>query len=289
MRGKYDDATKKIDPIQAAVAKVAARHPGCYIGEAGAVSSSKALDKMFNDQLKTAGERSIPITIIILLLVFGAVVAVGVPLLLALSGVLATVGLVALPSHLVPMDQNVSAVILLIGLAVGVDYSLFYLKREREERAAGKGSRAAIEAAAATSGRSVLISGFTVMIAMAGMMFSGDKSYLGFGIATMMVVGIAMLGSLTVLPALLSKLGDKVEKGKIPFLHRLRRESGENRFWKSILTPVLRRPVVAAVASGAVLVALALPALHLHTAQSGLDALPNGTPTVATIKKIQPT
>jgi uncharacterized membrane protein YdfJ with MMPL/SSD domain len=287
MKGKYDDATKKIDPIEASVAKVAAAHPGFYVGEAGAISSGKALDKMFNDQLKLAGERSIPITIIVLLLVFGALVAVGVPLLLALSGVIATIGLVALPSQLVPMDQNVNAVVLLIGLAVGVDYSLFYLKREREERAAGKGSRAAIEAAAATSGRSVLISGFTVMIAMAGMMFSGDKSYLGFGIATMMVVGIAMLGSLTVLPALLSKLGDRVEKGKIPYLHRLRRDSGENRVWKRILTPAMRRPGVAAAIAGGALVVMALPVLHVHTAQSGLDALPNSAPTVATIKKVQ--
>jgi uncharacterized membrane protein YdfJ with MMPL/SSD domain len=287
MKGKYDDATKKIAPIEAAVAKVAADHPGFYVGEAGAISSGKALDKMFNDQLKLAGERSIPITIIVLLLVFGALVAVGVPLLLALSGVIATIGLVALPSHIVPMDQNVAAVVLLIGLAVGVDYSLFYLKREREERAAGKSSRAAIEAAAATSGRSVLISGFTVMIAMAGMMFSGDKSYLGFGIATMMVVGIAMLGSLTVLPALLSKLGDRVDKGKIPFLHRLRRDSGENRFWKKILTPAMRRPGIAAAVAGGALVLMALPVLHLHTAQSGLDALPNSAPTVATIKKVQ--
>ena len=287
MRGKYDDATKKIGAIEDSVARVAADHPGFYVGEAGAVSSGKALDKMFNDQLKLAGERSIPITIIVLLLVFGALVAVGVPLLLALSGVIATVGLVALPSHLVPMDQNVNAVILLIGLAVGVDYSLFYLKREREERAAGRGSRAAIEAAAATSGRSVLISGFTVMIAMAGMMLSGDKSYLGFGIATMMVVGIAMLGSLTVLPALLSKLGDRVEKGKVPYLHRLRRDSGENRFWKKVLTPAMRRPGVAAAVAGGALLLMTIPVLHLHTAQSGLDALPNSAPTVETIKKVQ--
>ena len=287
MKGKYDDATKKIDAIEASVAKVAAAHPGFYVGEAGAVSSGKALDKMFTDQLKLAGERSIPITIIVLLLVFGALVAVGVPLLLALSGVIATVGLVALPSHLVPMDQNVNAVILLIGLAVGVDYSLFYLKREREERAAGKGTRAAIEAAAATSGRSVLISGFTVMIAMAGLLLSGDKTYLGFGIATMMVVGIAMLGSLTVLPALLSKLGDRVEKGKIPFLHRLRRDSGENRFWKKILKPAMRRPGIAAAVAGGALLLMAVPVLHLHTAQSGLDALPNSAPTVSTIKKVQ--
>src|SRR5438445_8050017 len=287
MKGKYDHAKTKIDAVEVAVTKVGDRHPSFYVGEAGAVSSSKALDKMFNDQLKTAGERSIPITIIILLLVFGAVVAVGVPLLLALSGVLATVGLVALPSHLVPMDQNVSAVILLIGLAVGVDYSLFYIKREREERAAGKGARAALEAAAATSGRSVLISGFTVMIAMAGLMFSGDKSYLGFGIATMMVVGIAMLGSLTVLPAVLSRLGDKVERGKIPFLHRLRRPSGDNRFWKAILTPALRRPGIAAAIATAALVTMALPVLHIHPSQSGLDALPNSAPTVGSIKRIQ--
>jgi RND superfamily putative drug exporter len=287
MKGKYDDATKKIDPIEAAVAQVGKAHPGFYVGEAGAISSGKALDKMFTDQLKLAGERSIPITIIVLLLVFGALVAVGVPLLLALSGVIATVGLVALPSHLVPMDKDVDAVILLIGLAVGVDYSLFYLKREREERAAGKSSRAAIEAAAATSGRSVLISGFTVIIAMAGMMFSGDKTYLGFGIATMMVVGIAMLGSLTVLPALLSKLGDRVEKGKIPFLHRLRRDSGENRAWKKILAPAMRRPGIAAAVAGGALLLMAVPVLHLHTAQTGLNALPNSAPTVATIKKVQ--
>ena len=287
MKGKYDAAKTKIDTIEASVAKVGDRHPGFYVGEAGSVSSGKALDKMFVDQLKTAGERSIPITILVLLLVFGALVAVGVPLLLALSGVAATIGLVALPSHLVPLDQNVSAVILLIGLAVGVDYSLFYLKREREERAAGKSSRAAIEAAAATSGRSVLISGLTVIIAMAGMLFSGEKSTIGFGIAAMMVVGIAMLGSLTVLPALLAHLGDKVEKGKIPFLGRLRRDSGENRFWKAILKPVLRRPVIAATVAGAALIALALPTLNMQTAKSGLDALPNSAPTVPTIKKIQ--
>jgi uncharacterized membrane protein YdfJ with MMPL/SSD domain len=287
MKGKYETAKKKIDGIEVAIDGVGDRHPGFYVDEAGSVSTGKALDKMFSDQLKLAGERSIPITIIVLLLVFGALVAVGIPLLLALTAVFATIGLVALPSQLVPMDPNVNAVILLIGLAVGVDYALFYLKREREERAAGRSARAALEAAAATSGRSVLISGLTVMVAMAGMMFSGDKSYLGFGIATMIVVGIAMLGSLTVLPALLSRLGDKVEKGKIPFLHRLRRDSGENRFWKAILTPVLRRPVIAAVGAGAVLLAMATPVLHLHTAQSGLDALPKSAPTVDTLQRLQ--
>ena len=131
--------------------------------------------------------------------------------------------LIALPSHLMPVDAQVKEVILLIGLAVGVDYSLFYLKREREERAAGRSESAALEAAAATSGRSILISGLTVMIAMAGMFFAGDPAFSSFALGTIMVVAIAMLGSLTVLPAVLSKLGDRVDKGRVPLLHRVQR------------------------------------------------------------------
>ncbi|HEY4346768.1 MAG TPA: MMPL family transporter [Gaiellaceae bacterium] len=287
MKGKQKVALDRIDPITKATGKLAARHPGFFVGEAGSISSGKALNKAFNSQLAAAGERSVPLTLLVLLAVFGALVAAGIPLLLALSAVAATIGLVALPSHLVPMDPNVSAVLLLVGLAVGVDYSLFYVKREREERAAGRSAQAALEAAAATSGRSVLISGLTVMVAMAGMLFSGDKTYLSFGIATMTVVAVAMIGSLTVLPALLSKLGDRIEKGRIPFVRRFRRSSpGEHRAWSAILSPVLRHPVIAVVSSVALLLVLASPALHIHTAQSGLDSLPKGIATVSTLNKI---
>src|SRR5438128_9463224 len=274
MKGTQTSSEKHIDPITTATAAVAKAHPAFYVGEAGSASSDKALNKMFSDQLKNAGTRSVPLTLIVLLLVFGTLVAAGVPLLLALTAVAGTIGLSALPSHLIPMDKDVAAVILLIGLAVGVDYALFYIKREREERAAGKGARAALEAAAATSGRSVLVSGVTVMIAMAGMIFTGDKTFMSFGIATMMVVAVAMIGSLTVLPALLSRLGDKVEKGRIPWLGRLRRPSGENRVWAKILTPALRHPVLSALAAAAVLLTMAVPVLHMRTAQSGLNALP---------------
>jgi RND superfamily putative drug exporter len=287
MKGTLKQAENKIDPIVAATNRVGAAHPGFFVGEAGAVSSDKAISKAFDSQLKQAGERSIPLTLIVLLIVFGALVAASVPIVVALTGVAATIGLVSIPSQWVPMDQNVSAVLLLIGLAVGVDYSLFYLKREREERAAGQGHRAALEAAAATSGRSVLISGVTVMVAMAGMLLSGDKTYLSFGIATMMVVGIAMIGSLTVLPALLAKLGDRVEKGRLPILKRLRRQSGENRFWSAILTPALRHPGLSALAAGAVLVVMSLPVLHIHTGQMGFDSVPKSWPTVQTINKVR--
>ena len=288
MKGTDEEAKKVIDPVVKATDGVQAKHPDFYVSEAGSISTGKALDKLFNSQLASAGERSIPLTLLILVLVFGAVVAAGIPLLLALTAVFATIGLLALPSHLISMDPNISAVVLLVGLAVGVDYSLFYLKREREERAAGRSAEAALEAAAATSGRSVLISGVTVMIAMAGMFFSGDKGFMSFAVATMTVVAIAMLGSLTVLPAVLSKLGDKVEKGRIPFIGRLRRkDGGDNRVWSAILTPALRRPLISAVIAGAALVALASPVLGVHTAISGLDSLPNSTKEVRAIHAVQ--
>ena len=185
--------------------------------------------------LAKAGMIAIPLTLVILLLVFGSVVAAAVPLLLAITAVFTTTALIAIPSQFIPVDESIAEVILLIGLAVGIDYSLFYLRREREERAAGRSEGAALEAAAATSGRAVLISGMTVLIAMAGMLFSGDKTFMSFSIGTMMVVAVAMIGSLTVLPAVLSKLGDRVEKGRVPFVHRLRRKDGDSRVWGAIL------------------------------------------------------
>src|SRR5947209_9926259 len=154
MPGKLKAAEKRIDPLTVAVSRLGAAHPGFYISEAGAVSSDKALNKLFNDQLGLAGERSVPLTLLILVLVFGSLLAAWIPLMLGLQSVIATVGLTALISHLTPMDPSVSAVVMLVGLAVGVDYTLFYLRREREERAAGRSERAALEAAAATSGRS---------------------------------------------------------------------------------------------------------------------------------------
>ena len=213
------EATKLDKPVEKAIIAANARHPGIAIEEFG-VNVETQLDEAVKSDFTKAGVFSLPVTLIVLVVAFGALIAAGLPLLLALTAVLATMGLLALPSHLIPLDQDVSVIVLLIGLAVGVDYSIFYLKREREERAAGRSERAALEAAAATSGRSVLVSGLTVMVAMAGMLFTGDKTFMGFGVATMIVVAIAVLGSLTVLPATLAALGDKVEKLRVPFLHR---------------------------------------------------------------------
>ena len=175
---------------------------------------------------------------------------------------LATLGLVAAISQVLPMSDSVSAIILLIGLAVGVDYTMFYLKREREERAAGRSEEAALEAAAATSGRSVLdLRARPSWSPWRGCSSPPTPRFASFGVATMTVVAVAMLGSLTVLPALLSKLGDKVDRGRVPFVHRLRRDDGEGRIWGAIIDRVLRRPLVSALLAGGLLVALAVPAL----------------------------
>src|SRR5256884_221728 len=209
------------------------------------------------------------------------------PLDPANSGQIAKGGLAALPSHLLPLAPEAFAVVLLVGLAVGVDYSMFYLRREREERAAGRSERAALEAAAATSGRSVLISGLTVMVAMAGLFLTGDATFASFGYATMIVVAVAMLGSLTVLPALLSKLGDRVERLHVPLVGRLRRDKGEGRVWGAIVDRVLRRPLLSAVLAGRLPVAHAGPALQLHMAKPGPDTFPKSLAIVKTYDRMQ--
>jgi uncharacterized membrane protein YdfJ with MMPL/SSD domain len=273
-------------PVEKAIIASDTRHPGIAIEEFG-VNVETQLDKAVISDFKKAGLFSLPVTLIVLIIAFGALIAAGLPLLLALTAVFATMGLLALPSQLIPLDKDISVIVLLIGLAVGVDYSLFYLKREREERAAGRGERAALEAAAATSGRSVLVSGLTVMVAMAGMLFTGDKTFMGFGVATMIVVAIAVLGSLTVLPATLAALGDKVEKLRIPFLHKRSRLDGGGRMWSAILDRVLRRPLVSIVLAGGLLLALAAPALHLRIAEPGIKTYPQNLSSIQTYNKLQ--
>jgi uncharacterized membrane protein YdfJ with MMPL/SSD domain len=282
-----EDAAVALDaPVQKAVAAAAEEHRGVVSVEEFGVNAGQQLDDAVAKDFEKAGVFSLPVTLAVLIVAFGALVAAGLPLLLALTAVFATLGLLALPSQVVPMDSDVAVIVLLIGLSVGVDYSMFYLKREREERAAGRSERAALEAAAATSGRAVLISGLTVMIAMAGMLFTGDKGFASFGVATMFVVAVAVLGSLTVLPATLAALGDKVEKVRVPFLHRLRRKDGEGRFWGAIVDRVLRRPLLSAGLAAGFLLALAAPALHMHTVLPTVETFPRNLEAMQTYDKL---
>jgi RND superfamily putative drug exporter len=287
--GDPETAKDRVGPALAATAAVQAAHPHLFIGEFGEGSANKAIDKRIGQDFQRAEVTSLPVTLLILVLAFGALVAAGVPLLLGMTAVFGALGLTGLASHLLHVNPMISSVILLIGLAVGVDYSLFYLRREREERAHGRSPAEALQVAAATSGRAILISGFTVMIAMTGMFLMGDRSFWSFGVGTVLVVAIALLGSLTVLPAMLSKLGDRVDKGRIPFLHRRRGRDGQSRVWAAIIGAVLRRPLLWGGAALALLIALAIPAFSLHTLSSGAQGVPDSLTVKQVYNRIQKT
>uniref|UniRef100_A0AAU1ZTS9 MMPL family transporter n=1 Tax=Streptomyces sp. NBC_00093 TaxID=2975649 RepID=A0AAU1ZTS9_9ACTN len=278
MRGDAETAGDRVEPVLNAVADVQKDHSELRIEEIGGASMNKTFDDAFGDDFKKAEYSAVPVALGILLIAFGAVVAALLPVALAITAIVATMGLMGLVSHLQPMDDTASSVMLLVGLAVGVDYCLFYLRREREERAAGRTPEVALQIAAATSGRAIIVSGVTVCVAMAGMLFTGLATFEAMGLASLMVVAVAMVGSVTVLPALLSLLGRRVEKGRIPFLHPDKRRKngngkggGESRFWTAVLKVVLAKPAIALVVAAGALLAITAPALGMKTQNLTLD------------------
>ncbi len=272
---------------QQAVTAVQARHPSLRVEEAGDVSVGEAIDDVIGRDFRRAEVSSVPVTLVILLLVFGALVAAGIPLLLASTSVISTIALLAVPSHWLPIDDTVSSLILLVGMAVGIDYSLFYLRREREERMAGRSFADALRAAAATSGQAVVVSGLTVMISLAGLFLTGIDVFSGMAVGAIGVVGIAVLGSVTVLPALLAWLGRRVDRGRLPLIGRRRTAARRSRLWDALVRRVVRRPVLLGGAAAIALLALAAPALGMRTGDPGLDDLPASTPVIQSLRHIE--
>ena len=339
--GNSDTAPDRVQPVMDGVASLGSASPDLRIREFGEASATHVLNDKINQDFANARNMSLPLTLVILLIAFGALVAAGVPVLLAFSAVLATFGLNSIVSHLIPTVDVAQEVILMIGMAVGVDYSLFYLQRERREREATKhvdaaaigtakaavkaakrsgdreavaeaklalkaakvesraNRRRALELAASTSGQAVLISGFTVMIAMAGMLMAGDATFVALGVASMLVVAAAMIGSLTGLPAVISLLGDRVERGRVTswVTYPVRRVTGRTgvrragggRFWAVVLDRVLRRPAISAGLAAGLLIALAIPALTLKTETPSFKFLPQSLGVVKTYNDIQKT
>jgi RND superfamily putative drug exporter len=284
LTGDPDTAPDRITPVQNAVSAVQGKHPGVRIEEFGDATADQWFNKTLGKDFTQAEMTAVPLALGILLVAFAALLAAVVPIVIAMTAFLAANGLLAVGSHALHMDDSANSVMLLMGLAVGVDYCLFYLRREREERASGRDKETALRIAAATSGRSVVVSGLTVMVAMAGMFLSGMGVFYSFAMATILVVAIAVIGSVTVLPALLSLLGDKVEFGRIPLLRR-RRSTG--RFWNAVLRPVLARPGISATLAAGVLIVLAAPALGMHTEKLSIDQqIPSSTPILQTYHHI---
>ncbi|AVZ75993.1 hypothetical protein SLUN_31090 [Streptomyces lunaelactis] len=295
VRGDPDTASDRIEPVLNAVAKVQDSHKELRIEEIGGASMNKTFDEAFGDDFQQAELLAVPVALGILLIAFGALVAALLPVALAITAIMATMGLMGVASHFQPMGDSANSVMLLVGLAVGVDYCLFYLRREREERQAGRDAATAMQIAAATSGRAVIVSGVTVCVAMAGMLFTGIGEFESMGLASLIVVAVAMVGSVTVLPALLSLLGERVEKGRVPFLNRKKRGghgaggsgSTESRVWSRVLGGVLKRPLVSLLVAAGALVAVALPAVGMKTQNFTLDQeFGNSVPIVATYERV---
>ncbi|MEV3869918.1 MMPL family transporter [Streptomyces sp. NPDC049906] len=295
MRGESETAKERVQPVLDAVAEVQRDHDGLRIEQVGGASLGKTIDDAFGDDFKQAEFSAVPVALGILLIAFGALVAALLPVVLAITAIMATMGLMGVVSHIQPMSDTANSVMLLVGLAVGVDYCLFYLRREREERAAGRDAATALQIAAATSGRAVIVSGVTVCVAMAGMLFTGLAEFQAMGLASLMAVAVAMVGSVTVLPALLSLLGKRVETGRVPFLHpdKRRRRGGrpgagnESRFWKAVLKGVLAKPALSLLVAGGALVAVAAPAFGMRTEDLSLDKeLGDSVPIIATYERL---
>jgi putative drug exporter of the RND superfamily len=271
-----------LEAMSHAIGNVSSEHRDLKVEQVGDLSIERALNDAIGDDLGHAERLSIPITLIILLVAFGALIAAVMPLLLALSCVTIAIGLTTVASHLTPVSDAANSVILLIGLAVGVDYSMFFMRRARDERARGVAAIEAVEIAAGTAGRAIVVSGITVLISMSGMFLSGNSIFSSFAIGTMIVVATAVVGSITVLPALAARLGGWIDRPLVPFVHRLSRPNHENRLWNALLTRVLRRPVVALVLAAGALTALAIPALGMNTKLLGTEDLPRSIPIMRT-------
>jgi RND superfamily putative drug exporter len=286
MAGSAQDADARVGPLLEVTAGVQQRYPALRVEQAGSASVAKALTETLEADFRKAELISVPVALVILLFSFGALIAAGVPVVLALTAVAGALGLAQLASHIFPAGELVNSIVLLIGMAVGVDYSLFYLRREREERARGRDHRGAVEIAAATSGHAVLVSGIAVMIAMASLYLVGDNTFSSMATGSILVVGVAMLGSLTVLPAVLVALGRWVDRPRVPLLGRRIQRAERNRFWAAVLRPALRAPLVTFVLSAGVLVIVALPALDMNLKRPALTDLPRTIPVLRTYDRL---
>ncbi len=274
------------DALLTATARAQKAHPDLVVQEAGDVTIDAAIDARVEEDLRSAEVFSLPVTLALMLLAFGALLAAGLPVLLAATSVAATIGIVAPVSYLVPAEPTIYSMIVLIGMAVGVDYSLFYLKRERQERAAGRSSLDAVAIAAETSGHAIVVSGGAVIASLAGLFVLTDVTFSSLATGSIIVVAVAVLGSITVLPALLAKLGRWVDRPRVPLLWRVTRRMGTGAISSRLVQPVVRHPVIALVVAAIGIGALAVPALSMRTHQASAETLPGDLAVVQTYRAI---
>ncbi|MEO5703832.1 MAG: MMPL family transporter [Candidatus Limnocylindrales bacterium] len=309
--GESDVVEQKLVPVPAIVEAARTRMPGVEIHIVSSTFLNRDFNELIASELDGSLKLTIPLTFVILLIAFGAVVAAPVPLVLATTSLAAGYGLLGLYSQSVsPVSANAAQLLILMGLAVAVDYSLFMVTRFRSERQRGSTVQEAIETSSSTAGRAVYFSGIAVVISLGGLLTLGISLFTSMAVGTMGVVAVSVIGSLTFLPATMAIVGDRINLGRpATWLPRLGRATGpaavrirseaalgalERRkqrppgsgFWARLVNAVMSRPVILTVLSGALLLALASPALRLRTGTTDIAGLPSTIDGIAGIKLI---
>lgn len=281
INGEQDQVIAHLVPIRTAIASIESSSGEFVVHSVSSTLTNEDITNLINSGLDRTFI-TIGLTFVILLATFGAVVASIVPIVLAATALLAGFGILGLYSQLVtPVSPYASQLIILIGLAVSIDYSLFMITRFRSERRLGRPKLLAIEVASSTAGRAVFFSGLAVMISIGGLFVIDVSIFRSMAIGTIGVIFVAIVGSLTFLPAILAILGDRVNTGRVPFFGRDREGSG---LWARLVGAVMRRPVVLGLASIAVLLALAAPWLQLRIGLTDFTAFPDQIDGVAAVK-----
>lgn len=276
MAGSIEDAERNIGQVREIV-REANGQDGFSVLITGSASISEDFSKVAERDLRTAEAFGIPVALLVLVLVFGAIAAAFLPLVIAGISIAIAIGTAALVGQLFELTFFVTNMITMIGLAVGIDYSLFIVSRYREERRRGLPREAAIAMAGATASRAVFISGLTVVLAMAGLLIVPTTIFRSLALGAILVVLVTVAAALTLLPAALGLLGDRIDALRIPFIQRryLSQEERSGGMWDRIARAVMRRPVLSLLVSAGALVALTVPYFDIHTGVAGVSTLPD--------------
>ncbi|HEU4671930.1 MAG TPA: MMPL family transporter [Candidatus Limnocylindrales bacterium] len=283
--GDGDVLDERLAPLPDALDRLRTAHQDVELDGVSNWLANHEISHVVNNDLDGSLRLTIPITFAILLVAFGAVVAAFVPLVLAVTALLAAFGVLGLYSQAVdPVSPYASQLVVLIGLAVAVDYSLFLVSRFRSELRRGRDVRDAIRAASATAGRAVFFSGLAVMISIAGLLLLDDPLFKSMAIATIAVVFVSVVGSFTFLPATLAILGGGVNRLRIPFFGRSREEG--TGIWAAIVRAAMRRPLAVGILAAAALLAVGTPVARLHLGSSDLSSFPDSVGSVRAFRLI---
>jgi uncharacterized membrane protein YdfJ with MMPL/SSD domain len=286
LEGELDEAIDNVDPVLDAVADAEEASDGFEILIGGDASLNKQMNEIVEEDFGQATILNLPITFVILILAFGAVVAAVVPLALALAAIVLAMAVLAVISQTYALDQAYSEIVLLMGLATGIDYSLFVISRYRNERRAGRSKEDALQVASGTSGKAIFFAGATTVFAVAGMFLVNDQIFASLGLAAMVVVIFAVISAMTLLPAIITMMGDNIDRLGVPFLGRGTGEGGG--VWGFIVDRVLARPLIPAAVTIVALLALTYPLLTLNLGFNGVKSLPEdaeGTRALATLEE----